>query len=263
MSCIVIQVHIPEFDVQGHLTKKEKKRRVEFAIRHIKKFNPKSYIIITGHGARPSNLDTADWYKWNEVLEKLDQHGYVKNMPAQYKYVSWGIEHAKSKGFENILKTRGDTVIGIPNITQHCQEIIETENKKLLITQQTGHETLGDCFMYGDTEILSKTWHHQNKVEHEDGLKNTAINFRKALNSTQEWKKLLQETCAFRNVNELKFTDIRWNKIDDLEPLMNEKFNFEQYHWGKATNWHHFDKDGNMTGAGPNIYWSKKQFYES
>lgn len=263
-DCIVTQVHIPEHDVQGGLPWAEKLKRVEFALTHLRHFNQNAYIIMTGHGRRPANLSLCNYHEWNDRHEPLDEHGYVAGMPAQFKYVWLGIDHAKRRGFTRLLKTRGDSIIGIPNITTHCQQILDSESKRLLITQQTGtggNGRLGDCFMYGDTDLLWGTWHIDNPVTNHDGLQNTANNFRVALNKvSSDWFDLVKETCAFRDVDHLKFCCLRWNHSLSLPALLDPNFAFEGCHWGKSTGGHHFDVDRNMTGTAT-WAWSEKDFY--
>jgi hypothetical protein len=260
---------VPDHDVQGNLKAPEKLKLVEFAIEHLRKFNPKSYLIIAGHGHRPSNLSTFDHHHWEDRCLPLDQHGYVVGMPAQYRFVSLGIEHAKEKGFKRILKTRGDCVIGIKNVTAHCNGILETERKPLLVTQQTGpDERMGDCFMYGDVDLLLKTWHRSNEVLHADGLQNTALHFREAVGDKDSpWLSLVKRTCALRDIHNLKFTCLRWNfhRLGGLSDevrrqMLDDEFDFAAYHWGKTNGAHVFDADGTMHGSG-SWMWSEKSFY--
>lgn len=269
-DCIISQVHIPDYDVQGNLDKEQKLKLVEFGIRHLRKFNPNSYIILTGHGHRPNGLELCDYSHWDDRCLPLNEHGYVIGMPAQFVYVSIGMEHALSKKFDRILKTRGDCIIGIPDITSHCNQILDQEEKQFLITQQTGPERMGDCFMYGDLKLLSEIWWKGNNVWNADGLQNTAVNFRKVLRrENTNWYQLLRETCAFRDVNKLKFTCLRWNfhrmgrlSEEMQQQLLNPNYDFEPYHWGRANGWHIFDPNGNMSGSADWL-WSQKGFYES
>lgn len=266
MSCIITQVHIPEYDPQGNLTAVQKLKLVEYGLYHLRQYNPQSYLILTGHGQKPKNTDLCDHIYWEDTCRPLNQYGYVQGMPAQYKFVSKGIEHALKKGYNKILKTRGDSIIHIKNVTQEYDKILQ--NKKLLITQQTGPERLGDCFMYGDTELLYKTWHEDNPVHHEDGLQNTAYHFRTAINNHKDnWLELLHHHCTFKDINKLKCICLRWNyhNLNQLSEeyqakLLDPNYNSEPYHWGKANGWHSFDKNGNMSGTGT-IYYSEKEFY--
>jgi len=254
-SCIVSQVHIPEYDVQGSLHYTDKKKLVEFRIRHLRAFNPNAYIIITGHGYKPSNLSLADFYYWNDVHEPLNEHGYVINMPAQYKYVYEGLAHAQSKGFTNVLKTRGDCIIGHRNITDYCDSFMN--GKKLLITQQTGPERMGDCFMYGSTDLLCKIWHKDNYAFHSDGLQNTAHHYRRAVEDLHgDWKAVLLKHCVLKDVDRLLFTCLRWNyyalnelSMDMQKEMLSNSFLFTKYHWGLSNGWIKFDANRKMIGT--------------
>lgn len=267
-EAIVSQVHVPDFDVQGHLQSSEKLELVEFGIEHLRAFNPHAYIVMSGHGHRPRNLSLCDYAIWNDNQEPLNEHGYVVGMPAQFKYVSKALEHIRSKGYKYVLKTRGDCVVGIPNIGGHCRQILGKESRRLLLTQQTGPERMGDCFMYGETPLMCKIWSEDNPVFHADGLQNTAHHFRRALcKPIDDWRGLLKRTCAFRDVDLLKFACLRWNYrglgLDESvrKQFMDPDFDFSPYHWGRVQGWHHFDADRNMSGSGT-CYWSQKEFYE-
>jgi len=269
-NCIISQVHIPEHDVQGNLNVVQKTRLVQFGIKHLRQFNNNSYIVLSGHGFRPNkeSLDLCDHVIWNDTPEPLNEHGYVIGMPAQYKYVSWALEHVRKRGFDRCLKTRGDCIIGIPNITTYCDNILDYEDKKLLITQQTGVDRMGDCFMYGDTQMLCDIWDGNQPMHHPDGLQNTAINFKRLYGiNGLNWCDLVKKYCALRDVDVLKFMCLRWNyfKLDELSDnkcyeILNENFDYASYHWGKALNWHSFDADRNMSGTSVDS-WSQKEYY--
>lgn len=267
-SCIISQVHIPDHDVQGNLNKSHKLKLVEYGISHLRKFNPHAYIILTGHGHKPKNIDLCDYVYWENECKPLNEHGYVIGMPAQFPFVSIGIEHALSKGFEKVLKTRGDCIIGIPNIVDYCDTIVKNEQKQLLITQQTGPDRMGDCFMFGDSELLRKIWSKDNKVFSDDGLQNTAHHFLRVTNRN-DWSAAVHEKCAFRDVDILKFTCLRWNfhqmcslSEEFQSQMLDPSFCFERYHWGKANGWHAFAEDRSMTGSA-NWLWSQKEFYKN
>lgn len=271
-NCIITQVHVPDHDVQGVLTASCKLEIVEFGLRHLRSWNPDAYIIMTGHGHRPKNLDLCDWSYWEDECRPLNEHGYVIGMPAQYYFVHQGIKHAAERGFTRCLKTRGDCVIGIRNVVAHCDAILNDEDKPLLITQQTGNERMGDCFMFGDVNVLHGIWHEDNAVFSPDGLQNTARHFRSYFNDFGNWESLIKKRCAFRDVDELKFTCLRWNyrylaarKIlpDAPKPfagLLEDDFQFENWHWGRTNGWCRFDEDRNIT-AEPGFDWSRKRHY--
>lgn len=266
-KCIISQVHVPAYDVQGGLLEADKLKLVEFGIRHLREFNPDAYIILSGHGKKPTNTHLVDYVYWEDECRPLDKHGYVLGMPAQYFFVHRGLEHARSKGFKTVLKTRGDCVVGIRDIISHCDSILTLEGKKLLITQQSGPDRMGDCFMYGDTELLYRTWFCDNLVYSSDGLQNTAYNFRKAVGDYQSaWLDLVKSYCSFRDVVDLKFMCLRWNffrlkQLDDetSNRILRDDFPFNDYHWGLANGAHIFN-NGVMSGSGSWL-WSKKSFY--
>ncbi len=268
-NCIVSQVHVPEFDVQGGLTAAQKLQIVEFGVQHLRSFNQNAYIILCGHGLRPSPqcLSNCDFVYWNDKSEELNEHGYVRGMPAQYKYVHVGLDHALEKGFKRCLKTRGDCIIGHKDICNYCDNILDTERKQLLITQQTGPERMGDCFMYGCTYSLFKTWHESNLVHNPDGLQNTAYHYRRANDFWQgDWLTLVKRTCSFRDVDTLKFMCLRWNyfDLDGLDKTTRERiilpsYDFAKYHWGRKNGWHYFDANRNMTGT--TDYYCEKGYY--
>lgn len=269
-NCIISQVHIPEYDVQGGLNASQKTNLVQFGLQHLRRFNYDSYIILSGHGYRPENkfLDLCDYVIWNDASEPLNEHGYVIGMPAQYKYVSSALEYAREKGFDKCLKTRGDCIVGIPNITAYCNNILISENKELLITQQTGTDRMGDCFMYGNIQMLCDIWDGNQPMHHPDGLQNTAINFKRLYDTNgSSWYDLVRKYCSFRDVDILKFMCLRWNyfKLDELSgskchEILDENFNYTEYHWGRALNWHSFDADRNMSGTSVDS-WSQKEYY--
>ncbi len=274
-NCIVTQVHIPHgIDVQGNLNPNQKKKLVSTGIAHLRKYNEDAYIILSGHGERPNNLDLCDKVFWNDKCEPLDGNGYVVGQPAQFKYVHQGIDYATKLGFTRLLKTRGDCILGIPNMTDYCQSILEQENKALLITQQTGSGyRLGDCLMFGVSRVLHDIWDAKNDILNLDGLINTGLNLYKKYANGQfiTWDAFVKQTCSFRDVNKLKFIDLRWNfhflcakygsweKAEDV--ILANELDAEKYHWGRITGWHGFDTEGNMVTSCNDNFWSEKQFY--
>lgn len=272
-DAIVSQVHIPKHDVQGNLPEQDKKRLVNLGILNLRLNNPDSYICFTGHGLRPDNkcLDLCDFVYWNEKYESLTPGGLVVNQPAQFKYVHVGIEHALSRGYDRLLKTRGDSLILRKNITQFCQKILQKENKKMLLTQQTTKEgrRIGDCFMFGNCDILDKTWHRSNNVVNMDGLYHIGHHFGKCFNNGN-WYQMLKDNTSFRDTNSLRFVDLRWNyhKICSeigwetfAEQVKNNEADYQKFQWG--TQWHYIDENGNMTHRYLHDLFSEKEFYGS
>jgi hypothetical protein len=271
-NCIISQVHIPDFDVQGSLYKEDKIKIVELSIKHLRKYNKDAYVILSGHGHRPNNetVKNCDYVYWEDKLRQLTSSGLVEGMPAQFYFVSMGIKHAIECGFKYCLKTRTDCIIGIPDIVPFCHNIIEKEKKLLLITQQTSSidPRMGDCFMYGDIFLMDRIWDYANKVVSMDGLVNTGIHFIECFDETLSWVLLVKKYCSFRDMISLKFTDLRWNYndlknnlIEHKNNILNNNFDFLLYCWGRKNNWHVFDKQGNMIVNFMNEYWTESSFY--
>lgn len=285
-NCIVSQIHIPPYDPQGGLTSEQKKEIIEVSISNLRKWNPNAYIILTGHGEKPkeTTIEKCDYFYW-EPLRPIDSGGTVIGMPAQYYYVSKGIKHAKEKGYDYCLKTRGDSVICLPNIVDYCHKILLKENKKMLLTQQTGNSLykMGDCFMYGEIDILDSIWDYNNEVFHADGLRNTGANFIKYFTGKLppkqfshsdkyydglNWNEMLKKYCSFRDIYKIKFICLRWNYAKavnekKLYKIIDNDFLFNDYLWGRANGWHIFDDDGNLIKQANICSWSysEKSFY--
>jgi hypothetical protein len=204
-------------------------------------------------------------------------------MPAQYWFISEGIERAVKSGFTRMVKTRLDCVIGIPNIADHCEAILQKENKKLLLTQQTGWKMrCGDCFLYGDTDIIDDIFWKDNSIFNQDGLLNTGRwAFNALLNEypcwaedtewlpdrdESGWKTLLQSMCSFRDTINLGFADLRWNWNSlrekhggGTEDYVLNRFDYRTYAWGNQ--WHRFDDQGNMIYRYLEDLISEREFY--
>ena len=288
-NCIVSQVHIPDWDPQGNLKPEHKKHFIDLSISHMRKHNPDAYIILVGHGHEPfqSTIDQCNHFDW-EVSHPQDSGGTLINNPAQFTYVSKGIKHAKESGFDYCIKTRGDSIIGLPNIASYCQFVLEKENKPLLLTQQTGDSLykMGDCFMYGEIDFIDSIWDKDNPVFHIDGLRNTGANFVRhftgehppkdyshntVLHNNMNWQQMLREYTAFRDIYRILFADFRWNYHDLAsqgwenirEQIMNNEYDLRNILWGRKNGWHIFDDSGNLVSQHPVCSWSysEKTFY--
>ena len=104
-SCIVLQTHIDNYDPAGNLSLKEKTFIVELSIKQLRWYNPNAFIIVTGHGVVEPSNDYCNHVIWEDIAPQMSKHGQVKDMPAQFYYVSKGIKYAKEMGFTHILKT--------------------------------------------------------------------------------------------------------------------------------------------------------------
>lgn len=277
---IVIQGHVPDFDVQGSLYAPQKQKMMGLALRHLRQNNPHAYIVLSGHGHRPEHMDVCDAVYWEDKCRPLDGNGYVANMPGQFWFIGKGLDMAFDGGCHSAVKTRLDCLIGISNINQHCEAILEKEKKELLLTQQTGwNRRCGDCFLYGFIGKLNDIFGKEYPMVQQDGLLCTGERAEFALNAhhtwltdsddSLPWPQLLRRYVAFRDTINLKFADLRWNwhelvqkhgdGIDDY--ILGGQFDYFTYAWGRQ--WHRFDDQGRMIYRYLDDLISEKEFYET
>lgn len=265
-DCIVTQGHIPGFDPQGNVDADQKLEMFNASLAQLRKFNPDACIILTGHGVRTPDASLCDLSYWEPSCRPMSGNGYVVGMPAQFEFVDAGLSLAEEAGFKRVLKTRTDCVIQRENITAWCNEILNSESKPMLLTQQTGVGRIGDCFMYGDIGAMRKIWHKDNPVVHPDGLINTAAHFRNAFHYHHySWLEYVREYAAFRDVVDIPFLCLRWNYHQmkangDWDKILTGELSVDAYHWGKTNNWHAF-ANGIMTVNCNPAFWSKREFY--
>ena len=277
-QAIVIQMHIPEHDVQGNLSSDDKQAMLELSTQHLRLMNKNTHIILCGHGCvEPSKVtkEVCDNVIWETPGYPLDKRGCIIGQPAQFKSVYKGIEKAKELGFSRILKARGDSIIGIPNICNRLEKVLDDEGKELFVTQQTASKKfkLGDCWMYGDIDELCDIWNEENEVQCSvDGVVNTGMNWIKYHHrlipneiSEFEWNKLIKYHCSFRDVYSLKIVDLRHNwselKLKKRQILDNE-LDYKQYIWGTKNGWHLFDDNGVDQIMFDGTAYTMKTFYE-
>lgn len=269
-SSIISQIHIPDYDVQGNLTKEDKLEIIDISSGNLRANNPDSYLILTGHGHRPSKstLELYDDVYWNDKCEPLDRRGCVIGMPAQYKYVYEGIKRRKS---DFVLKTRGDCIIGRENIFDWCLDIINKEKKEYLVTQMTATKPykMGDCFMFGPGDKLERIWKNEKGVFFEpDGVVNTGRNFCYVETGNSEcdnWDELVRQKCSFRDITTISFIDLRWNfhllkKNSDIDKWF--EIDDSKYYWGKTNGWHNFDGGDDSIRFDGTCY-TEKIFYDN
>ena len=272
-AAIVTQGHIPAHDPQGGTSASEKLKAFNLALEHLRYNNPESYIILTGHGVRPDAADLCNHVYWENECRPLNSAGLVIGMPAQYVFVDIGIKHALNQGFRRCLKLRTDSVWGFPNFADRCEEILQKEDKHILLSQQTCHSSrrIGDCIMYGDTDLLHDIWDGDRPVRIDEGLQNTALGFADAFHfDGGDWRGLLKSVMAFRDTISLKWSDFRWTWHDLIKEygydelrskIFDGTFDFERHAWGAR--WHRFDDDGNMIFRYLTDLISEKEWYAS
>jgi len=286
-NCIVSQVHIPPFDNQGLTYDYQKVKMVELSIKSLRTNNFDDYIVMIGHGLRPNVkiLDLCDYVYWEDVYNPIA--GTAK-MPAQYTYVSKGIKHCVDKGYTRILKVRGDSIYDIKNIVQYFETILIKENTKLFITQMTAtlDYKMGDCVMYGDSELLDYIWDSKHPIKANDGLIQTGKNFveyfikkqtpifnvKQKLYNNLTWIQMLKKYCSFRNINTIRWMDLRFNYhilkkigLDILEnKILKNEFDVLNFYWGKTNNWFNFDLENNKLNSSIESYYLEEStFYEN
>jgi len=286
-QCVVVQVHIPPFDPIGELNADQKRQIVKLSIQHFRKWNPETYIILIGHGELPdrSTVELCDYFSW-EPLREMTPKGLVRDMPAQFVFVSKGIKHARQLGFTHCLKTRGDSLIGRPHIIDECHRIISDEGTKILLTQFTGpaNYRMGDCFMYGEIDLLDGIWDMEGPVLFEgDGEINTGMRFVMHLigsppppfdPSTKlykhlNWDLLVRKVASYRDVYWIQFIDLRreyhnlhrWPWSKDLSRLLDGSYPSHKVLWGRRNKWCVFDRQGRVVRADHRPCFFESSFY--
>ena len=150
-ECILLShVFIKAFEYQ-------KIDKVNFALEHFRNNNPNSYIIVTGHGKKPNNLKTyCDYVYWPQKIIRSEinyGHPYLVNK---------GIDHAISKGFKYLLKTRLDSIHLIKDLFKYSLNNLKEKN--YLTTQITtwDNPNLCDLFNFSKTLFMKKCWDINN-----------------------------------------------------------------------------------------------------
>ena len=268
-NSIACQVHIPPTGHQGdNLTAAQKLKVVELSIELMRIKNPDTYIAFSGHGKRPSNkiLDLCDYVHWEDLKP------YRK--AAQYDSVHESVNNCREMGFDYILKLRADGVYGIKNFAEHCFNILDKENKILLVTQMTANidNKLGDCVMYSDSKLMYYLWDKNHPEHHVDGLIHIGTNFKNYVeNNNLTWLQLIKKHCSFRNISSLQWMDLRynyfslqnigWDKV--RQELIDDSFDLSSFYWGRNNGWHIFDDHNKMTFSVESFYLEEETFYES
>jgi len=229
----------------------EKIDQVQFSVKHFRKNNPNSYIILTGHGLKPEeSFQYCDHVYWSDQIIETEinvGHPYLVNV---------GYDHAIDKGFTHVCKSRSDGIHLIEDLTSFSHECLD--NKKVLITQQTRfHERhIGDLFLYGELEFLKKCWNIDKWFPTTTGLSSFANNFFDECEET-DWIQALTNNCSFKDIFSLKWVDFRnnWNALQyrTNEMINNQLLDYEKYLWGTTEGWHVFDASGKMIGNSHNV----------
>ena len=212
MQCILLS-HVFIRD-----NEQDKLLAVEFALRHWREHNPEAYIIVTGHGLRPNIENFCNHMIWQkEIIEEEIHKGHPY-------LVSKGLDIAEQKGFENVLKSRCDTVHTKKNMFGFAQSLLQ-EDKKMLVTQQTSlvKQELGDLFLYGSTSLMKKMFNINNWYPTKSGLNSLANNFL-AQCEEDSWRDACMNNLQIVDIFKLRWIDFRsnWDTLKDHQTkLMN------------------------------------------
>lgn len=226
-----------------HEGETEKVQSVEFALKHWRKHNPDAYIIVTGHGSPKPNIQNyCNAMLWlTEVLEKEIHKGHPY-------LVKKGLDLAKEKGFENVLKSRCDTIHNKKDIFNFAKSLLHSD-KKLLVTQQTSlvKQELGDLFLYGSTDLLRDIFNLNNWYPTKSGLNSLANNFLAQCNE-DSWYDACINNLQLVDIFKLRWLDFRSN-WDTLKKYQTNMLNFtldneHEYYWGAKEKWHVWDLAG-------------------
>ena len=256
-SCILIS--------QVWLTKERYlfKEMLELSTKICRKLNPTSFIILSGSGTPPSEntLKFCDEVIWQAENTEFPGNGFPEMI---YK----GLTFAKNKNFKYIFKFRGDAIIYRPEIYHYCLDIINKEDKSLLITQESTFDNwLGDMVLFGNVNILQKLfdpnkWTNSSKISGNEVL-GKRFNQVFRVDPSTDWISALRANCSFRDVPAFKWVDLRYNyeSIKGKGDLifLNHKEQ-RNYYWGRKHLIHLFDSNNNLIFN--KVNWIRDWIYE-
>lgn len=185
--------------------------------------HPDAFIIWSGHGTmdvKPCAKAFCDKIIWSLPIPSEIGWGHPY-------CVQKGLEYAKEVGATRVLKMRADSVSLREDIFEYCDEIIEKEKTKCLVTAQTNLTNLiGDLFMYGDVDFLLEIW-KRNKWSYDKnaGMIDGMSNLWRIYHSNSKYNNL-RECFSYRNCK-----DLQWILIDTDEAYNFSKW--EEHLWDK------------------------------
>lgn len=242
-SCIIL-THAYVHDDQTH-----KLAPIEFAVKHCRKNNPNSYIILAGHGLKP-DTSQCDHVYWEDTVNAKDinvGHPRLCNI---------AFEHAVSQGFDRVLKTRSDSIHLMANIVEYADDLLQ--DKKLLVTQQTRIDKpqMGDLFMYGDVAFMQKCWNINTWYPTNTGVTSLANNFFAQV-AEDNWHDACVNNCAFVDIFNIKWICLQknWGTINQhkSQVLDNQLENWHHYLWGSQQKWHTWNAQGEFVYSKPKV----------
>lgn len=265
---LLSHVHIRE-------NEKYKCEILDTSIGHYRYNNPNSYIMLTGHGLAPNErtLKLCDAYYWQE---EIDEKEIGTGHP---KLVNVGINFAFENRFEYIFKCRADSIILIPDIADHCLEILRSEKRPILISKGTAFRDFwfGDLFMFAESKLMKDIWRMDNWEFATNGLENLGRNLIRMHTGSDpgewsnyiaadnnKWESFLRSRASYRDPSTVKWVDLqgphphnskKWEEIKkrfSSDILYANAFDYKPYIWAE---------DWNYTG--PGYFIDEKIFYGS
>lgn len=221
----------------------DKRKIVEFSVKHWREMNPGSYIIVAGHGMRPDLGKFADEVIWDTEINREELgNGHAR-------LVSRGLICAQKKGFSRVLKSRLDSIHLIRDIFGKARKL--TGPQKLLVSQQTSLQRpkIGDLFLFGETEYLLNIFDPDFWYPTNGGNWAAGRAFLRVYDET-DWLHACFSHLIFVDIFKIRWLDLHsnWpvlkNRQSDL--LMNKLDDWYRYLWQTKEGNHVWDAHGNL-----------------
>jgi hypothetical protein len=262
-KCILLPLHLYDYDVQGDLHKEEKIQMYKYSINQTLKASKGLKVIVICHGKEEKLFDNKQEnleIYWSKYYKEPNINGLFDKNPAQRSIVYEGLIIAKNKGYDYVIKGRADSAI--LNLDPILNLAIENENKYIFtqITTFIDPWLLGDCFMAGKIDKLIKLWAPSNYYD-ADGL----IYFAKRLMEIEKENDLFRiivNKSFFIDLAELKVVDFRFTWKSKIDWLKKEDYDINEILWGNKNNWLKSKHGQMILGDRPNIL-TKKIFNRS
>ena len=156
-KCILLPLHLYQYDIQGNLHLRDKILMYQYSIRKTLQASKGLDVLVVCHGEKVTlfeeKIDNL-YIFWSKYYKKPNKNGLFDNNPAQRSIVYEGLNLAKKRGYQYVIKGRADSAI--LNIAP-ILDLAEKDSEKYIFTQITTFIEpwlLGDCFMAGKIEKL-------------------------------------------------------------------------------------------------------------
>ena len=126
------------------------------------------------------------------------------------------------------------------------------------MTQQTRIDKpeMGDLFLYGDTELMAKSFDEDNWYPTKTGIISLAKNFLLHSGET-DWHTACVKHMSFVDIFNIKWIDFRKNwqelKSKQADMMQNTLAKEHKYYWGAMEKWHVWDDVGNLIYSKPKM----------